>query len=68
MEVISSKSSSTLWAFSESGVIATSDTFRAEDMEAFGEDSILLSSAATWAVQLDLANQRGSRVRITDSG
>ena len=54
VEIISSKCSTTFWALSQPRIVTTANTFGAEDMEALGEDSVLLSSGTTWTVQLGL--------------
>lgn len=54
MEVVSSESSSTFGTLSEARVVATSNTFRAEDMETLCEDCIFLPCTATRAVQFGL--------------
>ena len=55
MKVIRSKSCTTLGTFSQSGIIATADALRAEDVEAFGKNCVLLSSGTAGTVQLSLA-------------
>ena len=54
MKVISSKGCATLWTLPQARIIATPDALGAEDMEALGENCVLLSSGATRAVQLSL--------------
>ena len=54
MEVISTKSSPTLGTLAESRIIAAPNTLGTKDMEAFGENSVLLPCTATWAVELGL--------------
>ena len=54
MEVISTKSSPTLGTLAESRIIAAPNTLGTKDMEAFGENSVLLPRTATWAVKLGL--------------
>ena len=57
VEVVGSKGSSALGALSETGVVTTADALGAEDMEALGEDRVLLSGTAARAVQLGLQGE-----------
>lgn len=54
VKVIRSKGCIALGALSLAGVVARLDTVKAEDMEAFGEDSVLLACVAAGAGQLGL--------------
>lgn len=65
MEVIGTKGRIALGAFPLAGVIARLDTFKAEDVKTFSEDSILLAHVATRAGQLGL---EGRTDRQTDKG
>ena len=59
MKVISSKGCATLRTLSQARIVATPDALGAEDMEAFGQNRVLLSSGATRAVQLSLVGEGG---------
>ena len=54
VEIISSKCSTTFRALSQPRIVTTANTLGAEDMEALGEDGVLLSSGTTWTVQFGL--------------
>ncbi len=59
MEVVGSKGCSTLGALAKPRVVAAPDALGAEDVEAFGEDGVLLPCAAARAVQFGLGAGAG---------